>query len=485
MLTLYPYPNCLPPILGYLKKKSYPIRCIHYSRIPILFPQPKRKDAPVLRHFLLIALCLMLTAPTTLAQETNNQDRALKQKATAIPGRFQVYKPRKPQQKAMSQEEIEAIEALGYLPGTQEAKENTGILHYNQDAAYNGLNFYVSGHGPVAILTDMQGKLLHQWGADLFKAIPTYAKSGKKLPNHWRRAHLAHNGDVIGIYGGYGMVKVDKDSNILWSYNEHVHHDLEVLEDGTIYTLTREGMKIPELNPKGSVVMDSIVILDTNGTVLEKINVFDCFRNSPYTPMIRNMKKRGDVLHTNTIEVFNGAQAHHSPLYKKGNILLSMRDFDLICIIDPQTWKVVWALKGMWARQHQPVLIDNGNMLIFDNLGLGGERSRILEFNPLDQQVHWEYGTKKNEAFFSRLLGSVQRLPNGNTLISESDNGRIIEVTSDKKIAWEFISPHRAGEQQEFIASIYELVRLAPDFPHPWADPTTANLKIDITNTAR
>ena len=96
MLTLYPYPNCLPPILGYLKKKSYPIRCIHYSRIPILFPQPKRKDAPVLRHFLLIALCLMLTAPTTLAQETNNQDRALKQKATAIPGRFQVYKPDPP-----------------------------------------------------------------------------------------------------------------------------------------------------------------------------------------------------------------------------------------------------------------------------------------------------------------------------------------------------------------------------------------------------
>ena len=66
--------------------------------------------------------------------------------------------------------------------------------------------------------------------------------------------------------------------------------------------------------------------------------------------------------------------------------------------------------------------------------------------------------------------GSSERLPNGNTLISESNRGRAIEVTPDKQIVWEFINPHRAGENNELIATLFEVVRLDPRFPLDWVE---------------
>jgi hypothetical protein len=39
---------------------------------------------------------------------------------------------------------------------------------------------------------------------------------------------------------------------------------------------------------------------------------------------------------------------------------------------------------------------------------------------------------------------SQERLPNGNTLITEAAGGRLLEVTPDGRIVWEFINPVRA-----------------------------------------
>jgi hypothetical protein len=66
---------------------------------------------------------------------------------------------------------------------------------------------------------------------------------------------------------------------------------------------------------------------------------------------------------------------------------------------------------------------------------------------------------------FSKTLGSVQRLPNGNTLISESENGRAVEVTREGRVVWEFCNPHRAGDHGELVAVLFEMIRLPPDFP--------------------
>ena len=181
----------------------------------------------------------------------------------------------------------------------------------------------------------------------------------------------------------------------------------------------------------------------------------------------------GDIFHTNTVELLDGHFAERSPIFKAGNVLISVRELNVIAIVDLEAEAVVWALSGMWCRQHHPTMLNNGNMLLFDNLGHGG-RSKVIEFDPLTQEVVWSYGTTPSEDFFSKTCGTCERLPNGNTLITESDNGRAFEVTPDNEIVWEFINTHRAGSKQELIATLNELIRIPPSFPLDWVQAPTA-----------
>ena len=76
------------------------------------------------------------------------------------------------------------------------------------------------------------------------------------------------------------------------------------------------------------------------------------------------------------------------------------------------------------------------------------------------------------------VLRSVQsRLTNGNTLITESDGGRLFEVTPEGEIVWEFINPVRGGENDEFIPILSSGERidpknLDPDFLQSLAAPS-------------
>jgi hypothetical protein len=163
------------------------------------------------------------------------------------------------------------------------------------------------------------------------------------------------------------------------------------------------------------------------------------------------------------------------PAFKAGNVLISIRTLDLLAIVDLEKKKAVWTLEGSWRRQHQSTVLANGNMLLFDNRGTRGE-SRVIEFDPVSGQEVWMYKGTAEKPFFSKTCGSSQRLPNGNTLITESDNGTAFEVTPDKTIAWEFVNPHRAGDNDEFIATLFEVVRLAPDFPLDWLPQQEASM---------
>jgi len=195
------------------------------------------------------------------------------------------------------------------------------------------------------------------------------------------------------------------------------------------------------------------------------------------------MPKKNEQFHTNTLQLFDGHLSDISPLFKKGNALISALYLNTIAIVDLDKEKVVWALEGsvndLWSGMHEPVLLDNGNILIFDNNWTAPKNkrySRVLEFDPFTKEIVWQYRGGKQQAFFSRTCGTNQRLPNGNTLITESDNGRVFEVTSAGKIVWEYINPHRAGKNNQFIATILHMQRIDQD-KISWIDNAKAMAK--------
>jgi hypothetical protein len=369
-----------------------------------------------------------------------------------------------PEQRA----ELERVSALGYLSGYRTAPGQTGTVLSDSARSYPGYNFYTSGHAPEAILMDMQGTVLHTW------RYPPWYEWHDEPPvrwasdgAYWRRAHLLPNGDVLAIYDGLGLIKVDKDGTLLWAYDGRAHHDLDLVDDGSIYLLTRElDTRYPDVLEGRPVVEDYVVVLDQGGNVVRRVSILKSLINSEYASYL-DLATREDLFHTNSVEVLDGRLAGRSPAFKAGNVLVCLRNIDAIAVLDIELESVVWALRGMWKMPHDPTVLENGNMLLFDNQG-HRDFSKVIEFDPFTQDLLWAYKGDEMNRFRSSILGASQRLPNGNTLITESLGGRAFEVTRENEIVWEFVNPRRAGTQGELIAVLPAMLRLSAGFPLDW-----------------
>ncbi len=82
--------------------------------------------------------------------------------------------------------------------------------------------------------------------------------------------------------------------------------------------------------------------------------------------------------------------------------------------------------KAIWQRQIGPLhdlhLLANGNIL------LQLDWTRLVEINPKTDEIVWEYTSKPIDDVKRIEVHAFQRLADGNTMIAESGNTRIIEV---------------------------------------------------------
>jgi len=212
----------------------------------------------------------------------------------------------------------------------------------------------------------------------------------------------------------------------------------------------------------------------------------------------------GDWLHLNSLSAL-GPNRHYDSgdaRFHPDNLIWSAREANIIAIVDKQTGRIVWRLGpdyrdhpqiGWIVGQHHPHLIPAGlpgagNLLVFDNGGWAGygaphatspdggqnvrrDYSRVLEIDPVSLQIVWQYTPAEAglvvpldaSRFYSPFISSAQRLPNGNTLITEGSDGRIFEVTAEHETVWEYISPYW-GEGSLNLNLVYRAYRA----PYDW-----------------
>ena len=184
-------------------------------------------------------------------------------------------------------------------------------------------------------------------------------------------------------------------------------------------------------------------------------------------------RESGEVLHANAVRVLSRALAPKFPLFKQGQALISLRAIDTIAVLDIPTRSIVWSVQGIWRGQHDPEFLDNGHLLLYDNFG-STRGSRVLEFDPLTNAYPWSYLDQSSTPFIASARGTKQRLPNGNTLIVDPDNGRLFEVTIDKQLVWEYgLSPAPASDETQPQVIITSASRHArSDLPFLSAGPS-------------
>ena len=67
---------------------------------------------------------------------------------------------------------IEELNAIGYLAGAEPAGQRSGVTFHDADRVQPGLNLFTSGHGPIALLVDIEGEVLHEWRVGFDELFP-------------------------------------------------------------------------------------------------------------------------------------------------------------------------------------------------------------------------------------------------------------------------------------------------------------------------
>jgi len=351
----------------------------------------------------------------------------------------------------------------------------TGTTIYDPDAAYSSYILIsdhadMGNHASAAVraqskipgdvrLIDMNGNVVHTWNVD-----PYFNKRSRLLPN----GHLVFAGSDKTIF------EYDWDSNVVWQRKGIGSvNDLRVLPNGNRLLIAHEpipqyaqdkvkdvGEKIApwwEPRKRGSeehqlgadiyeVNLDGEVVWEWHAHDHLDLNLF-----SPVAPL-------DDWLHVNSIAPLPENKWFDSgdTRFRPGNILLNARNINMMYIIDKQSGDVVWEgthhYKGGMAHSHEPEMIKKGlpgagNIILFDNSLFPRHRTHtgqtiVVEMDPTTQEIVWKYETEgyANIKFFSKTMGTQERLPNGNTYISEDNTGRLFQVKPDGEIVWEYVN---------------------------------------------
>jgi outer membrane protein assembly factor BamB len=363
-----------------------------------------------------------------------------------------------------------------------------GVTRWKEGAAQDGFTLFSMGHGKRVELQAMDGTPVHQWEVSYTDIWDDSGDIKELVPERFiyiRKARMYPDGRLLVIFScwsstpyGYGIAMLDRDSNVLWKDFRRIHHSFDQAEDGRIYTMDHE-IKLSEgldyADTSWPFLDDGIVAYTAEGEFLSRFSLLDAIQNSPYSDVFEalilknaGLSGGGDLLHSNDVEVLPAHLAEKFPFANAGDLLVSLRQIDSIVVIDPETESVKWFQKGYWRRQHDPDFLENGNMLIFDNHALkksssGKQTSRVIEFDPKNMAVIWEYRPTGDEEFFTSSRGSQQRLTNGNTLITESGKGRMIEVSPSGEVVWEYYNQTRIGPDDGLVPSIFWGIRYTPE----------------------
>jgi Arylsulfotransferase (ASST) len=380
----------------------------------------------------------------------------------------------------------------------------TGVTRYDPTKAHNTFILF-SGADEKTHLIDMNGNEVHRWDYDgspsgLLDPALTDGQRGQVMV--WL-AKASDNETSPGLpaifqarwrnlYGNKTIGVVDWNGKIVWQWGEHApgdaaqqHHDWSRLPNGNTLVLSILNHAIPGFVLPRSLD-DAIYEVAPNGEIVWRWIAADHLDEFGFTAeslALVRQSKLPDYLHLNSMKPVgpNHWFREGDARFNTENIIISSREANVIAIIAKQTGQIVWRLGPTYAAspagprrlpavidqisgQHDPQIIPEGlpgagNLLVFDNQGEAGypaaelrlrHGSRVLEIDPVKEQIIWEYTGGYSDlpdwTFHSSFISDARRLPNGNTFIDEGMNGRFFQVTPAGEIVWEYVSPYFGRE---------------------------------------
>ncbi|MDA8337623.1 MAG: aryl-sulfate sulfotransferase [Peptococcaceae bacterium] len=306
------------------------------------------------------------------------------------------------------------------------------------------------------------------------------------------------------------------------------------VDKGNTLILCHKDVRNPKISDK-LLLDDAIIEVTRDGNIVWEWVCNEHFDELGFSEDAKNILYRdpnvrkagggiGDWMHINSMSVLGPNKWYDAgdERFHPDNIIWDARETNILAIVDKSNGKIVWKVGpdynaskelkklGWIIGQHHVHMIPRGlpgegNILIFDNGGWAGygvpnpgsptgfhnalrDYSRVLEVDPTTLEIVWKYTPIEaglvhpldSNRFYSPFISSAQRLPNGNTLITEGSGGRLIEITPDHDIVWEYINPYKAKEIS--MNMVYRAYRAPYEWVPQLETPVETPIKrIDVT----
>ena len=256
-----------------------------------------------------------------------------------------------------------------------------------------------------------------------------------------------HAGVPMRVWSSGSYYVLDQSYSIVdkWTVNNGFgtdEHELLLLDNG--HALMLSYVPVPyDLSsyggPQDGIVID--LVIQEQDAAKNVVFEWHALDHIPITDTQVPLKiSPVDYMHGNAIEVDYD-----------GHLLLSSRNISEITKIHRQTGEIIWRMGGKsnqftftndigFSFQHDIRRLPNGDITIFDN---GNKRnppfSRAVQYelNEAQRTVTrvWQYPADAN--IYAQYMGSMQRLDNGNTLLSWGNNPIVNEIRPDGTKAFE------------------------------------------------
>jgi len=286
------------------------------------------------------------------------------------------------------------------------------------------------------------------------------------------------DGSVVFNFDYSGMARIDRCGRVMWTVQAKTHHSVERAEGGGFWV---PGNKLIDTDTdifppfKAPFFESTILRISDEGEILQEISVIKLFYNSGLETLLSSraiyyianlMSDDREIVHLNKIGELSASIAGDFPQFEAGDLVLSMRELNMVMVIDPRTEVIKWWKVGPWRRQHDPEFKAGGTIVVFNN-NLYKEVvlanpitilpvSNIMEIDPQSGEHRVLWGGTPEQQMLSVLRGKVELTADGGLLITEPDGGRIFQTNAAGDIVWQYINRYDEDEVAELTeARIY------------------------------
>ena len=338
-----------------------------------------------------------------------------------------------------------------------------------------------------AEIIDLEGNTVHKWDINWFEMwpnpqhIPDKDIPREKPGTNIHGAVVMDNGDLIFNFESRGLIRIDRNGEVVWRLPYQTHHSIHRHDNGNLWVSSRKYhtkriSRLPHLIPP--FYEDTILEITPEGEILREYYVSDILRKNGYTGLLylgtlnnesTKIKGQGrllasdDILHLNDVEPFSSKL--QEGFFKQGDVLVSLRNINTVFVFNVETEEIKFISIGQFVRQHDPDFIDGNTFSVFDNNNNSAPKgelrqSRISIVSAKDNTTKVYFEGTSEKPFFTNVMGKNQWLPNGNLLITESMSGRGFEIDRQGEVVWQYINYVKRG----IVGVVGETQRLPPEY---------------------